>query len=76
MTQSLWDIIERFVFDPSLVDLVLWFPHLTWNEFAASTVTVLVYKFVSQQVEKLASYHLRRLAAWGLLRLALMIRPS
>lgn len=76
MTQSLWDIIERFVFDPSLVDLVLWFPHLSWNEFGASAATVVVYKFISTQIEKLATFHLRRLAAWGLLRLALMVRPS
>jgi hypothetical protein len=76
MTQSLWDIIERFVFDPSFVDLVVWFPHLSWHEFAASTATVVVYKFISQQIEKIATFHARRLVAFWLLRLALMVRPS
>jgi hypothetical protein len=76
MTQSLWDIIERFVFDPSFVDLVVWFPHLSWHEFAASTATVVVYKFISQQIEKIATFHARRLVSWWLLRLALMVRPS
>jgi hypothetical protein len=54
----------------------VWFPHLSWHEFAASTATVVVYKFISQQIEKIATFHARRLVAFWLLRLALMVRPS
>lgn len=76
MLTTLRDIFERFVFDPSLIDLVVWFPYLSWHDFAVSTATVVAWRLVSDRMERFASYYLRRACAGGLLRLALLVRPE
>lgn len=76
MVVTVWEFLERFVFDPSLVDLVMWFPHLSWSEFAVSTATVLTWKYVSDRIERFIMYRMRMLAATLLLKLALVVRPS
>ncbi len=76
MLTTLRDILERFVFDPSLIDLVLWFPYLSWHDFAVSVATVVAWRMVSERMERFASYYLRRACAGGLLRLALIVRPD
>jgi hypothetical protein len=76
MLTTLRDILERFVFDPSLIDLVVWFPYLSWHDFAVSVATVVAWRMVSERMERYASYYLRRACADGLLRLALLVRPD
>ncbi|HKZ96185.1 MAG TPA: hypothetical protein VJ045_04315 [Hyphomicrobiaceae bacterium] len=75
MIDTLRELLERFVFDPSVIDLVVWYPYLTWNEFLISTVLVLSWRLVADRIERLVAYHVRRMAAFLLLRLALVIRP-
>lgn len=76
MLSGVREIFERFVFDPSLVDLVVWFPYLSWHDFIASALTVVAYKMVSDRMERYVSFYLRRACAHGLLRLALLVRPE
>jgi hypothetical protein len=75
MIPALQDLLERFVFDPSVIDLVVWYPHLTWGEFLVSTLTVLVWRFVTERIERLLAYHARRVLAWLLFRLAVAVKP-
>lgn len=76
MLSAMKEVFERFVFDPSLVDLVVWFPYLSWHDFAVSLATVLAWRIVSDRMERFASFHIRRVCAHGLLRLALAVRPD
>jgi len=76
MLSGVREIFERFVFDPSLIDLVVWFPYLSWHDFIASALTVVAYKVVSDRMERFVSFYIRRACANGLLRLALLVRPD
>jgi hypothetical protein len=75
MIATLQEIFDRFVFDPSLIDLIVWYNYLTWNEFLVSAATVLAWRFVWGCFERFVAFHTRRLAARGLLHLALAVRP-
>ena len=48
--------------DPSVIDLVLWFPHLTWGQFLAATIGVMIWSWVSAQVSRAMGKILRRYA--------------
>jgi len=72
---SLRDLVGQFAFDFSVIDLVLWFPRMSWSEFAGSTAAVLSWCWLSNQLENSLNRRFRRLAAWLLLRLALLLRP-
>lgn len=76
MLSGVREIFERFVFDPSLIDLVVWFPYLSWHDFTASALTVLAYKVVSDRMERFVSFYIRRACSNMLLRLALLVRPE
>lgn len=76
MLSVLEDIAERVLFDPGFIDLVVWFPHLTWSEFAASLAVVSGWRWFKESIERAASKRLRRAAARLLVRVALRIRPQ
>lgn len=75
MLDTLRELTEGFLFDPSVVDLVMWFPHLTWGEFGASLATVLGWRWLTDRIEKALVTRLRRVASDVLFRVALVIRP-
>lgn len=75
MLRELRELAEGYVFDPSLIDLVVWFPHLTWIEFASSLAVVVSWRIVMDRIERFFSRAARRVTARLLLRLALYIRP-
>lgn len=76
MFAGLKELIEHFVFDPSLVDLVLWFPHLSWEDFLYSALVVCSWKVVTDRMETFVGNHIRRAVARGLFTLALVVRPD
>lgn len=76
MLTAVKEVFERFVFDPSVVDLVLWYPYLNWHDFMVSTATVLAWRIASDRMERWMSFYLRRACSRGLLRLALMVKPE
>jgi len=76
MLTAVREVFERFVFDPSVIDLVVWFPYLSWHDFAVSLATVIAWRMVSDRMERFASYYLRRAFAGGLLRLAHYVSPE
>lgn len=76
MVHAVKEVFERFVFDPSLIDLVVWYPYLSWHDFMISLATVVAWRMISDRMSRFASFHIRRAAANGLLRFALMVRPD
>lgn len=76
MLNAVKEVFERFVFDPSLIDLVLWFPHLSWHDLAVSTATVIGWRILSERLERFMSFHIRCLCARGLVRLAAVVEPA
>jgi hypothetical protein len=76
MLTSVREVFERFVFDPSFVDLVLWYPHLGWSDFAVSTATVIGWRLASERMERFMTFHIRRVCAHGLVRLATYVLPD
>ncbi len=55
-------IAEAYELDPSIIDLVLWFPHLTWGQFMAAALAVLAWSWVSAQITRALSRATRQLA--------------
>ncbi len=75
MIGTLRELAEGYLFDPSLIDLVVWFPHLTWGEFLASLAAVLSWRWVSDRIERICWHHARRAAARSLIVAARLVRP-
>ena len=53
-------IFEDYWFDPSIIDLVLWFPHLSWGQFLAATLSVLTWSWVSERLWRWVMRALRK----------------
>jgi hypothetical protein len=75
MLKALRELAEGYIFDPSLIDLVVWFPHLSWSELAAATAVVLAWRWVADRIEQAAVRRTRRLLSALLLRAAIALRP-
>jgi hypothetical protein len=58
-----------------LVDLVLWFPNLSWQEFSTSLAAIVGWKLIADQIEEIAMNRLRGWVADSLIRLAGVVRP-
>lgn len=57
---SLRDLAGHFAFDFSVIDLALWFPYLSWPEFAASAAAVLSWCWLSCFIENTLNAPIRR----------------
>lgn len=75
MIDTLTEWAERYAYDPSVMDLVLWYPHLSWGEFAASLAAVALWRTLTDHVERALVLRLRCAVAWLLMRAADAIRP-
>lgn len=76
MIRALREALENYVFDPGIVDLVLWFPHLSWVDFSASLAAVLCWRWISDRIEQAAARHLRSAMSRLLIRVAILLRPK
>ena len=76
MIKALREALEGYVFDPSIVDVVLWFPHLGWADFSVSLAVVLCWRWVSDRIEQAAARNLRHALSRLLVRLAMLLRPK
>lgn len=74
MIKAVRELIESYLFDPSLLDLVLWFPDLSWGEFAGSLLAVLAWRWISDRLERAAMNRLRPLAATVLARVGAIVQ--
>lgn len=46
--------IDKLVLDFDVLDVMFWFPRLSWAEFGRALAAVLVCKYLSDQVERWA----------------------
>ena len=51
MIGSVEALFEQFVFDPSIIDLVVWFPHLSWGDFGVACAIVVTWRVVTNRIE-------------------------
>ncbi len=54
MKTLIFSILEDYLFDPSVIDLILWFPHLEFWDFATATAAVLTWSWVSDRLWRTA----------------------
>lgn len=70
-TELLFDLI----LDPTLLDLVLAMPDLTWREIATTAATLMVWDMLSKPLIAVFWRHARRPLSWGLFKLAVALKP-
>ena len=68
-------LIEKLVLQMDLIDLVLWFPNLSWREFGTSLAAIVSWKLIADQIEEIAMNRLRVWLADALMVLAGAVRP-
>ncbi|MDX2289688.1 MAG: hypothetical protein NW217_12805 [Hyphomicrobiaceae bacterium] len=56
-------LIEDHLLNPGIIDLVFWFPHLTWGELGVAALSVLGWGFVCERIWRAVRALLLRLAA-------------
>jgi len=69
------DLLYDLVLDPTMLDLVLAMPDLTWREIGTTAAMLMVWDIVSKPIIAFAWRHSRRGLSWSLFRLALACRP-
>ncbi|MBN8913026.1 MAG: hypothetical protein J0H65_13425 [Rhizobiales bacterium] len=69
------DLLFDLILDPTLLDLVLAMPDLTWREIATTAATLLVWDVLSKPLIACFWRHARRPLSWGLFKLAMAVRP-
>jgi hypothetical protein len=75
MASQSTDLLFDLILDPTLLDLVLAMPDLTWREIATTAATLMVWDILSKPLIALFWRHTRRPLSWGLFKLAVALRP-
>jgi hypothetical protein len=75
MASQSTDLLFDLILDPTMLDLVLAMPDLTWREIATTAVTLLMWDIVSKPLIALFWRHARRPLSWGLFKLAVALKP-
>jgi len=75
MASSTSDALFDLVLDPTLLDLVLSLPDLTWRDIGTTLATLLAWDFLSKPLCAFCWRHSRRPLSWGLFKLAVALRP-
>ncbi len=76
MAMSWLDLIEGVDLDPSLVDLALWAPSLSWKQLMVWFGAMIVWRLVVEPLERVATFHARRSLSRGFFRLAVYVKPK
>lgn len=75
MASQTTDLLLDLVLDPTLLDLVLAMPDLTWRDMATTAATLMVWDVLSKPLIACFWRHARRPLSWGLFRLAVALKP-
>jgi hypothetical protein len=75
MASQSTDLLFDLILDPTLLDLVLAMPDLTWREIATTAATLMVWDILSKPLIAFFRRHARRPLSWGLFKLAMAVRP-
>jgi hypothetical protein len=68
-------LLQRTLFDFDFLELVLWFPKLTWAEFATTAAVVAGWKALCDALDRVSGTFIRAMIADVLVRLAGWVRP-
>lgn len=74
-SQQVSELLYDLVLDPTLLDLVLAMPDLTWREIATTATILMVWDVISKPLMAFCWRLARRPLSWGLFRLARACRP-
>jgi hypothetical protein len=69
------DFIEGFDMDPSVMDLVISYPHMSSQQLLMWVASLIAWRLVFSRLEDVVAFHMRRAMAWGLFRLAVAVKP-
>jgi hypothetical protein len=75
MASSTSDLLFDLVLDPTLLDLVLSMPDLSWRDIGTTAATLVAWDLISKPLCALFWRHSRKGVSWGLFRIALAIDP-
>lgn len=75
MASQTTDLLFDLVLDPTLIDLVLAMPELTWRQIATTAAMLMMWDVVSKPLLALTWRLARRPLSWGLFRLAVALKP-
>jgi hypothetical protein len=75
MASQTTDLLFDLVLDPTLLDLVLAMPELTWRQIATTAAMLMVWDIISKPLIAFFWRLARRPLSWGLFRLAVALKP-
>ncbi len=75
MASSTQDLLFDLILDPTLLDLVLAMPDLTWREIGTTAATLMIWDVLSKPLIACFWRYARRPLSWGLFRLAVALKP-
>ncbi len=76
MASSTQDLLFDLILDPTLLDLVIAMPDLTWREIGTTAATLMIWDVLSKPLIAFFWKHSRRGVSWGLFKLAVAIDPA
>lgn len=47
------ELFDAAWFDPSIIDLVMWFPEMSWPQFLCTAIAVMTWSWVSEFLRKM-----------------------
>lgn len=75
MASQSTELLFDLVLDPTLLDLVLAMPELTWRDIATTVGMLMFWDILSKPLIACFWRHARRPLSWGLFRLAVALKP-
>lgn len=75
MASQTTDLLLDLVLDPTVLDLVLAMPDLTWRDMATTAATLMIWDVLSKPLIACFWRHARRPLSWGLFKLAVALKP-
>jgi len=75
MASQSTDLLFDLVLDPTLLDLVLSMPELSWRDIATTAAMLMFWDVLSKPLIALFWRKARRPLSWGLFRLAIALKP-
>jgi hypothetical protein len=69
------DIVEGIDLDPSVMDLVVSYPHMSSEQLLMWVASLILWRLLFSRVEAFIAFHTRRALSSGLFRLAVAVKP-
>jgi len=76
VSSQVYDALYDLVLDPTLLDLVLAMPDLSWREVGSTIAMLLAWDILTKPLAAFFWRHSRRRLSWGLFKLAITLDPA